>query len=861
MPLMPGQMLQNRYRIMSMLGQGGMGAVYRAWDTRLNVYVAIKEMIPQPDLDRHTLLQLRQQFRQEAQVLARLVHPHLVRVIDFFEEGENSYLVMDFVEGEGLDRRIAREGPLPEALVVGWTLQLLDALAYCHSQGVLHRDIKPQNVIITPHTGSMGAGSRAVLVDFGLVKLWDPRNPYTRTVMRGMGTPEYAPPEQYDTQMAHTDPRSDIYALGATMYHALTGQAPPSATIRIANPDAFKNPRRLVPHISPLTESVVLRATELAIPRRFSSAQEMAAALRGEKKAIKPPVFTPAVETRLMPGAQAATAVAAPPVRRTAPWVWVVGGLAVVALLVLGMMGILLVPRLASLGRTPPTAIVTLAPTPSPTAQVLAATTNTATPRATPVPRPTSTPPPTSTPKGVPGGTGKTRTPTPTPTRTSTPTATAAKGTTPTLTPTPTRTPTPGTPQPTNTPTPTPTQAPVAPGALITFERFGTWRRGDQPYGELTQTQEQVHSGSYAAKLSYNFPAVEDDFVVFVNPLGLSGQPNTIGAWVYGDGSSHYLNVWVQDAQNQIWSVHLGKVGGPGWQQMVGYVDTTLPWPSGHISGPDNRTVDYPIRFYALVLDRVSGPQTGQIYIDDISAWQGTPRYGASPTPPSGSPTPTTPPPSPSPTLPQVTPGQMGRILYTIDAGQKTYYLGTTDPSWTQGRVVEAVAYNQSTCAGGSRVTTLSGTSYNIYYGDRCAISYPKDCYSPNGMYKVTIWKSGDNYSLSVYQTSDGAMLQAVYVGPLNSKEPLFWLPDSSYFYFTIDRTLHRASPTVPGYQPVLPIAYEPYLSPDGSMILYLQPVGTVGAYDIWVAGADGSNQRNVTNAPDIYKLCARWGG
>lgn len=859
MPLMPGQMLQNRYRIMSMLGQGGMGAVYRAWDTRLNVNVAVKEMIPQPGIDRQALLQLRQQFRQEAQVLARLVHPHLVRVIDFFEEGENSYLVMDFVEGEGLDRRIAREGALPEALVVGWTLQLLDALAYCHSQGVLHRDIKPQNVIITPQTGGMGTGSRAVLVDFGLVKLWDPRDPYTRTVMRGMGTPEYAPPEQYDTQIAHTDPRSDLYSLGATMYHALTGQAPPSATIRIANPEAFKNPRRLVPQISPLTESVVLRATELAISKRFGSAQEMAAALKGEKRFVKPPAFTPAVGTRVMPEAQAATAVAAPPVRRTAPLVWILGGLAVVALLLVGIMGLLLLPKFGSLGRTPPTATVAPPPSPVPTTPVLVAAVDTATPKATPTARPTATPPPTSTPKGISPGAGKQNTPTPT--RTATPTATATKGAT--LTPTPTRTPTPGTPQPTNTPTPTPSPGPTPSGALITFERFGTWRRGDQPYGELTQTQEQVHSGNYSAKLRYNFPASGDDFVVFISPLGLGGQPNTIGAWVYGDGSGHYLNVWIQDAQNQIWSVHLGKVGGAGWQQMAGYVDATLPWPSGHISGPDNKTIDYPIRFYALVLDRVGGPQTGQIYIDDISAWQGaTPTASPPPPPSSGSPTATpAPSPSPSPTPTRVTPGPVGRILYTIDAGQKTYYLGTTDPSWTQGHPVEPVAYDQSTCAGGSVAKTLSGASYNIYYGDRCAISYPKDCYSPNGAYKVTIWKSGDDYSLSVYQTSDGTLLQATYSGPLNTKEPLFWLPDSSYFYFTIGHTLHRASPTIAGYQPVLPIAYEPYLSPDGSMILYLQPVGGVGAYDIWVANADGSNQHNVTNASDIYKLCARWGG
>ncbi|MGC9083686.1 MAG: serine/threonine-protein kinase, partial [Anaerolineae bacterium] len=163
--LTPGTIRHNRYRIARLLGKGGMGAVYRAWDLRLNVPVAIKEMVPQPGIDPHTLTQLRQQFYQEAQVLARLHHPNLVRVTDYFEESGNAYLVMDFVEGESLADLIAARGPLPEAQVLEWARQLLDALAYCHSQGVLHRDIKPQNVIIRPD-------GRAVLVDFGLVKLW-----------------------------------------------------------------------------------------------------------------------------------------------------------------------------------------------------------------------------------------------------------------------------------------------------------------------------------------------------------------------------------------------------------------------------------------------------------------------------------------------------------------------------------------------------------------------------------------------------------------------------------------------------------------------------------------------------------------
>ncbi len=272
--LQPGAVLQDRYQIVALLGRGGMGAVYRAHDTRLNVVVAVKEMVAQPGLDDEALSQLHQQFHEEATIVARLRHPNLVSVTDFFEQDGNVYLVMTFVEGESLAARIGKRGALPEAEVVALAGQLLDALAYCHDQGILHRDIKPQNVIIRPD-------GRPVLVDFGLVKLWNPGDPRTRTAMRGMGTPEYAPPEQYEAAAGHTDLRSDIYSLGATLYHALTGQAPPTATLRVASPASFKQPRALNPSISPHIEAVIMRATELPLERRFVSAREMAAALAG----------------------------------------------------------------------------------------------------------------------------------------------------------------------------------------------------------------------------------------------------------------------------------------------------------------------------------------------------------------------------------------------------------------------------------------------------------------------------------------------------------------------------------------------------------------------------------------------------
>lgn len=274
--LITGSILQNRYRIVSPLAKGGMGAVYRALDTHLNIPVAIKKMASQPGVTPKILAQLHRQFHQEASTLAHLDHPNLVGVSDFFTEAGDVYLVMDYVKGESLSDRIEREGALPEDEVLAWADQLLDALDYCHARGVIHRDIKPLNVIIRPD-------GRVVLVDFGLLKLLNSNNPHTQTAVRGVGTPEYAPPEQYSDLPGHTDPRSDLYGLGATLYHALTGKAPLPATDRIATPGQFVSVRQLNPQVSARTDAAVMQALQLPLADRFQSAAEMQAALHSQK--------------------------------------------------------------------------------------------------------------------------------------------------------------------------------------------------------------------------------------------------------------------------------------------------------------------------------------------------------------------------------------------------------------------------------------------------------------------------------------------------------------------------------------------------------------------------------------------------
>ena len=254
------QRLLPQYEILELIGRGGMGAVYRAADLRLEGRVcAVKEVLPDPDATPETLAQSREQFHREATTLARLDHPNLPKVSDTFQEGRREYLVMDFVEGEDLRHAMeekGREGTfLDERKVLQWAHQLCDALAYLHSREppVLHRDIKPSNAKLTP-TGLIK------LVDFGLVKLLAIDQTRTVTVLQGRGTAAYTPLEQYGGDTGHTDVRSDIYSLGATLYHLLTNQPPPDAKQRFLEPGIIRPPSELNPYISPSTEQAILAA-------------------------------------------------------------------------------------------------------------------------------------------------------------------------------------------------------------------------------------------------------------------------------------------------------------------------------------------------------------------------------------------------------------------------------------------------------------------------------------------------------------------------------------------------------------------------------------------------------------------------
>jgi len=275
----PGTVLRERYKIVELVGRGGMGATYRAEDLRLQGrFCAVKEALPDPDATPDELAQSREQFYQEASTLARLDHPNLPKVSDYFSQDDRDYLVMDFVPGQDLKEILTtalRDGhPLVERQVLAWADQLCDALSYMHTQDppVLHRDIKPSNIKITP-------AGRVKLVDFGLVKTLFPDDQRTITVVQGRGTVQYIPLEQYGGDTGHTDIRSDIYSLGATLYHLLTGQPPLDAKQRFLKPKSMKSLRSLNPAVTSQTDQAILWSLAMHPDDRPASIDEFRAAL------------------------------------------------------------------------------------------------------------------------------------------------------------------------------------------------------------------------------------------------------------------------------------------------------------------------------------------------------------------------------------------------------------------------------------------------------------------------------------------------------------------------------------------------------------------------------------------------------
>lgn len=250
-----GSVIDGKYEILKEIGRGGMSIVYLAMDKRLNKQWAVKEIRKKGSGKNDEIVV--NSLLAEANMMKKLDHPALPRIVDIIDNGVTIYVVMDYIEGESLDKILNEYGAQPEERVVGWAKQLCDALSYLHSQKppIIYRDMKPANIMLKPE-------GNIKIIDFGIAREYKEQNLADTTVL---GTKGYAPPEQYSGQ---TDARSDIFALGMTMHHLLTGVDPRSG-------EAYAPVRQWNPELSEGIEIIIDRCVEPAAENRYQSCSDL----------------------------------------------------------------------------------------------------------------------------------------------------------------------------------------------------------------------------------------------------------------------------------------------------------------------------------------------------------------------------------------------------------------------------------------------------------------------------------------------------------------------------------------------------------------------------------------------------------
>lgn len=272
-PLPEGTILNNRYEIIRKIGGGGMGAVYLASDNNLGgVLRAVKEMV-QSHIEEDQQEKAINDFKRESMILSTLDHPSIPTIFDYFFDAAEGrfYLVMKYISGGDLASKLrsAPEGRIDELSVTEWAIQITDVLNYLHNQPstIVYRDLKPSNIMLDGNSG------RVMLIDFGIARSISQKEEKGVTAVGTMG---YAPPELFS---GNVEPRSDIYSLGSTMFHLLTGADPQSNPLLIFDFQKNPRPRQINPRLSDQMERILMRAVEYNAEARFSSAAEMKAVL------------------------------------------------------------------------------------------------------------------------------------------------------------------------------------------------------------------------------------------------------------------------------------------------------------------------------------------------------------------------------------------------------------------------------------------------------------------------------------------------------------------------------------------------------------------------------------------------------
>ncbi|MBC7803623.1 MAG: serine/threonine protein kinase, partial [Candidatus Parcubacteria bacterium] len=273
-----------RYRLGRVLGRGAMGVVYEGLDPALNRRVAIKTILKNAAIDDETALAYSAQFAREAQAAGRLNHPNIVQVHDFAEEGEIAYLVMEYIQGRELRGYFDAREKFEPAEAVRIMGELLDALDFAHEAGVIHRDVKPANVMLD-------AQRRVKLADFGVARIQDSERSAVGTMV---GTPAFMSPEQI--QGGKIDRRTDLFSAGVVLYQLLTGEQPFTGAgawtvAKKIMQDDPPRPSAVALSVSPAFDAIVNKALAKSQADRYSSAREFAAALRGALDATTQPSF------------------------------------------------------------------------------------------------------------------------------------------------------------------------------------------------------------------------------------------------------------------------------------------------------------------------------------------------------------------------------------------------------------------------------------------------------------------------------------------------------------------------------------------------------------------------------------------
>jgi eukaryotic-like serine/threonine-protein kinase len=311
--------MAERYELEELVGTGGMSSVYRAHDRLLERDVALKVLHQQFVADTDYV----ERFRREARSVAQLSHPNIVTVIDRGEQDGRQFIVFEYIDGENLKALVEREGPLPEQDAVRLALQIARALGFAHDNGLVHRDVKPQNVLLN------GDG-QAKVTDFGIARSLDVKGGLTQTGTV-MGTSDYIAPEQ--ARGSRVDAQSDIYSLGAVLYELLTGEVPfpgdnfvAVAMRHINEPPPSVRERR--PDVSPRLDALIRRAMAKEPRDRFGSMDELCAELSA---CLGPETAASGAQTMVVPSRKQRR----PPAERPTVWplILLLGGLAVLAVI------------------------------------------------------------------------------------------------------------------------------------------------------------------------------------------------------------------------------------------------------------------------------------------------------------------------------------------------------------------------------------------------------------------------------------------------------------------------------------------------------------------------------------------------